>query len=115
MELPKRKQIRLQGYDYSSNGAYFVTICVADRNALLWNHVGANCVRPNELPRLSDIGKVVDDEIQKLNTLYENVVVDKYCIMPDHIHAIIVVLSDESGRTQSGRTQFAPTLSRIIR
>ncbi|MEG0935564.1 MAG: transposase, partial [Clostridia bacterium] len=117
--------------DYSSNGAYFVTICVADRNALLWNrvgancgadrnallwnHVGANCVRPNELPLLSDIGKVVDDEIQKLNTVYENVVVDKYCIMPDHIHAMIVVLSDESGRTQSGRTQFAPTLSRIIK
>ncbi|MEG2661104.1 MAG: transposase, partial [Oscillospiraceae bacterium] len=88
MELPKRKQIRLQGYDYSSNGAYFVTICVVDRIAL-WRNVGANCVRPNELPPLSDIGKIVDDEMQKLNTIYENVVVDTYCIMPDHIHAII--------------------------
>ncbi|MEG1814251.1 MAG: transposase, partial [Clostridia bacterium] len=65
---------------------------------------------PNELPPLSDIGKIVDDEIQKLNTIYENVVVDKYCIMPDPIHAIIIVLSDASGRTQ-----FAPTLSRIIK
>ncbi|MEG2389244.1 MAG: transposase, partial [Clostridia bacterium] len=54
--------------------------------------------------------KIVDDEIQKLNTIYENVVVDTYCIMPDHIHAIIMVLSDENGRTQ-----FAPTLSRIIK
>ena len=109
MELPKRKQIRLEGYDYSSCGAYFVTICVADRRHLLWN-VGANCVRPDEFPPLSDMGKIVDDEIQKLNTIYENVVVDKYCIMPDHIHAIIMILSDESGRTQ-----FAPTLSRIIK
>lgn len=110
MELPKRKKIRLEGYDYSSAGAYFVTICVANRNALLWNNVGANCVRPNELPSLSDIGKIVNNEIQKLNTIYENVVVDKYCIMPDNIHAIIMILSDESGRTQ-----FAPTLSRIIK
>ncbi|MEG1516692.1 MAG: transposase, partial [Clostridia bacterium] len=68
-KLPKRKQIRLQGYDYSSNGAYFVTICIVDRNVLLRN-VGANCVRPNEFPPLSDIGKIVDDEIQKLNTIY---------------------------------------------
>ncbi|HPE94549.1 MAG TPA: transposase [Bacillota bacterium] len=110
MELPKRKKIRLEGYDYSSAGVYFVTICVVNRNALLWNNVGANCVRPNELPPLSDIGKIVDNEIQKLNTIYENVVVDKYCIMPDHIHAIIMILSDESGRTK-----FAPTLSRIIK
>ena len=110
MELPKRKQIRLEGYDYSSCGAYFVTVCVADRNALLRKNVGANCVRPDKLPPLSDIGKTVDDEIQKLNTIYKNVVVDKYCIMPEHIHAIIIILSDESGRTQ-----FAPTLSRIIK
>lgn len=109
MKLPKRKQIRLEGYDYSSCGAYFVTICVADKYHLL-RDVGANGVRPDELPPLSDIGKIVDDEIQKLNTIYENVVVDKYCIMPDHIHAIIMILSDESGRTQ-----FAPTLSRIIK
>ena len=110
MELPKRKKIRLAGYDYTSTGAYFVTICVVDRNALLWNSVGANCVRPNELPPLSPIGKTVYNEIQKLNTIYENVVVDKYCIMPDHIHAIIMILPDEDGRTQ-----FAPTLSRIIK
>ena len=34
MELPKRKKIRLEGYDYASNGAYFVTICVDNRNTL---------------------------------------------------------------------------------
>ncbi|MEG3030631.1 MAG: hypothetical protein RR827_09605, partial [Oscillospiraceae bacterium] len=35
MELPKRKQIRLQGFDYSSNGAYFVTICTYNRERIL--------------------------------------------------------------------------------
>ena len=65
MELPRRKPNRLKEYDYSSDGAYFVTICVSDSNALLWNNVGANCVRPEELPPLSDIGIIVDDEFEK--------------------------------------------------
>ncbi len=110
MDLIQRKRIRLEGYDYSSCGAYFVTICVADKNALLWENVGANCVRPNEPPTLSNIEKTIDNEVQKLNTIYENVTVDKYCIMHDHIHMIIFLAPDECGRTQ-----FGPTLSRIIK
>lgn len=109
MELPKRKKIRLEGYDYSCCGAYFVTICVSDRNCPLCN-VGANFVRPNGIPELSDIGKTIDAEIGKMNGVYENVAVDKYCIMPDHIHIIVFIIPDESGRTQ-----FATTLSRIIK
>ncbi len=110
MELPQRKRMRLEGYDYSSCGAYFITICIADKNAFLWENVGANCVRPNEPPPLSTIGKTIDSEVQKINTIYENVAVDKYCIMPDHIHMIIFLTPDECGKTQ-----FAPTLSRIIK
>ena len=56
-ELPKRKDIRLKNYDYSSPGAYFVTICTENRKNYFWNgsidpqvfdwhSVGANCVRP---------------------------------------------------------------------
>ena len=37
MDLPKRKQTRLKGYDYSENGAYFVTICTHNRKCLLSN------------------------------------------------------------------------------
>lgn len=79
-------------------------------NALLRANVGANCVRPRELPPLSKIGIIIDNEINKISSVYENVIVDKYCIMPDHIHLIIFILLDDDGRTQ-----FAPTLSRIIK
>lgn len=109
MDLPKRKKMRLEGFDYSSCGAYFVTVCVSGRKPILWR-VGANCVRPNEKIPLSNTGVIIDNEIQKLSTVYENVKVDKYCIMPNHIHIILFILSDENGRTQ-----FAPTLSRIIK
>jgi len=42
MDLPKRKRLRLEGYDYSSNGAYFLTICVEDKRALLGSIVGCD-------------------------------------------------------------------------
>ena len=107
--LPKRKSIRLNGYDYSSCGAYFVTLCTKDKKKLFWNSVGANCVRPNE-PPLSEIGKSVDYEINKISTIYNAVIIDKYVVMPNHIHMIIMILSDEYGRPQ-----VAPTVSRLVK
>ena len=110
MDLPKRKNIRLNDYNYSSNGAYFITICTKNKENLLWKNVGANCVRPLEQLPLSKIGIVVENEIHKLNTIYENIKVDKYQIKPNHIHLIIFIYEDSNGRTQ-----FAPTISRIIK
>lgn len=110
MDLPKRKNIRLNDYNYSSNGAYFITICTKNKENLLWKNVGANCVRPLDQLPLSKIGIVVENEIHKLNTVYENIKVDKYQIMPNHIHLIIFIYEDSNGRTQ-----FAPTISRIIK
>ena len=113
MELRKRKRFCLKDDDYASHGAYFVTICTDQRRPIFWTssnpHVGANCVRPSALP-LSSIGRLVDAEIQRMNTIYPSVFVDKYVIMPNHIHMIVVI--DRGG---PGRTQFAPTLSRILK
>lgn len=77
---------------------------------MLWKNVGANCVRPLDQLPLSKIGIVIENEIYKLNTVYENIKVDKYQIMPNHIHLIIFIYEDSNGRTQ-----FAPTISRIIK
>ena len=41
-DLPRRKKIRLEGYDYSANGLYFVTICVTEKYQVLWENVGAD-------------------------------------------------------------------------
>lgn len=107
--LPKRKSIRLNGYDYSSCGAYFITLCTKDKKKLFWNSVGANCVRPNEA-QLSEIGKLVDFEINKISSIYNAVLIDKYVVMPNHIHMIVMIQSDEYGRPQ-----VAPTVSRIVK
>ena len=109
MEQPKRKTIRLKDYDYSNAGTYFITICIKDRKSLLWSKRRGELCSPADVP-LSKIGIVVDNEIQKLNDVYPTVSVEKYCIMPDHIHMLLTIVVD-----MDGRTQFAPTISRIIK
>ena len=98
--LPKRKQIRINNYDYSTPGTYFVTVCVNDRKPILWN-VGAATCRPN----LSKIGTVVESAILQIPEHYPAVSVDKYCVMPDHIHMILSINTDDDGRQIA-----APTL-----
>jgi REP element-mobilizing transposase RayT len=107
MDLPHRKPNRLKNFDYSQNGAYFITICVKDRNELLWN-VGVRIARPQDNIALSEYGIIIDAAIQKIPEHYPCVSVDKYVIMPNHIH-IILMLSNHNGRAMR-----APTIATII-
>ena len=108
-ELPKRKQIRIENYDYSTPGAYFITVCTVNREKIFWSDRRGELCSPANVP-LSDIGMIVDNEIKKLNSVYDAVRVDKYCIMPDHIHMILTINTDADGRPQ-----VAPTISRVIK
>ena len=116
-ELPKRKPIRIKDYDYSTPGAYFITVCTANREKLFWSDRRGELCSPANVP-LSDIGMIVDNEIKKLNSVYDAVRVDKYCIMPDHIHFILSIDTDENVRTCRGELRSpacAPTISRVIK
>ena len=86
--LPKRKPNRLQGYDYSSNGVYFVTICTQNKECVLSRIVGDGVL---DVPKieLSKYGKAVDEQIALMNSMLDNVIVEKYVIMPNHIHLLI--------------------------
>lgn len=107
-DLPKRKQIRITDYDYSRPGSYFITVCTANRERIFWNGVGADIIRPENVP-LSPIGKIAEHGIMQTADHYENVVVDKYCVMPDHVHFILRIESDIDGRMIS-----APTVSTVV-
>ena len=108
MDLPQRKSIRITNYDYSSPGAYFITICTANREKLFWNGVREDVLRSQNVP-LSTIGEIVEQGILQIVEHYEKVIVDKYCIMPDHIHLILRIKSDIDGRMIS-----APTVSTVV-
>ena len=90
MDLRTRKKNRIEGYDYSSRGAYFITICVEERTAFLWEQ-GVEIVHPDQ-PPLSQYGLIVDTAIRQIAEHYDNIVLDRYCIMPDHVHMIVFIL-----------------------
>ncbi len=89
MELPKRKPLRLKGYDYSTPGAYFITICVKDRKQLLSKIIVGDDAHIVPKNKLSYYGLMCDKYINNINTKYKNIKVDKYVIMPNHIHMIL--------------------------
>ena len=88
MKLPKRKPTRLKNYDYSREGAYFITICSHNRKMLFSNIVGAI----HELPenKLNSNGTIIDYYINNLENRF-GIIVDKYVIMPNHIHMILLI------------------------
>ena len=106
--LPTRKPNRLQNYDYSTPGAYFITICLKDRRNLLWESVGASIARPNR-PPLSHYGKIIDEAIRKIPCVYPAFSVDHYVVMPNHIHLLLQIHSDKNGRAM-----LAPTVSAVV-
>ena len=88
MKLPKRKPTRLKGYDYSQNGAYFITICTHQKKHLFGEITNAHM-------HLNDLGEIVNREILKIESHYPNIEIDKYVIMPNHIHLIIIISETE--------------------
>ena len=114
---PKRKGNRLTDYDYSRNGAYFITICTQGRQQILWesdtftedDNVGASIARPQRAPTLSKTGKVVEQCIWEIPAHYPHISVEKYAVMPNHIHLLLLIQ-----REQVGRPMVAPTVSTVM-
>jgi REP element-mobilizing transposase RayT len=80
-----RRSIRLKGYNYSSEGFYFITICTEGRRCLFGTIINGKMV-------LNDYGKIVDNEWQNTIKIRNgDVVLHEYVIMPNHIHAIIQI------------------------
>ena len=105
MNLPKRKPTRLKGYDYSQNGAYFITICTNDKKCILGNIVGQG-LAPAEII-LSQYGKIAKEQLLDLENRYKTIEINKYVIMPNHIH-IIAFLDNTAGASP------CPTISDVI-
>ena len=106
-QISERKPNRLKNYDYTANGAYFITICVKDRKCILSRiSVGADIIRPYQV-QLTQSGQIVDKAIRSVSSHYDNVSVDHYVIMPNHVHLLLRI--EES----SGRIISAPAESEV--
>ena len=109
MDAPYRKHPRLSEYDYASAGVYFVTVCTQGKKHLLCR-IDPPAVGRGLAPavvRLSKAGLIVKQELFALEQRFENLTVDKYVIMPNHVH-VILILDGSAGASPR------PTVSDII-
>jgi hypothetical protein len=84
MEEHHRRSIRLQGYDYTQDGVYFIMICT-HRRALLFGDVVSDAME------LTTLGCVVLEEWERTATLRPYIELDAFVVMPNHVHGIIVI------------------------
>lgn len=127
MSSPRRKHPRLKDYDYSQNGYYYVTINTEKKLPIL-STVGRGLAPASRglapaVPavELTKIGKIAEEQLMALEERYRYVKIDKYVIMPTHIHVIIILENQalEGGGTAGASPIKAgasprPTLTDII-
>ena len=87
-DLPKRKSPRIPNFDYSSPNYYFITICTYEKKCIFGN--------PSEL---SMLGCYARDYLLNIPKLYPEIILDKYVIMPNHVHCILIVSGENKDRS----------------
>ncbi len=120
-DRPRRRSLRLRGYDYTQAGAYFVTLCTRDR-ACLFGEIVDGEVSHN------DAGRIVQSEWEALPDRFSGIDVDAFIVMPNHVHGILwinpvgarfiaprFVAPHDVDAGVPGAMNRAPTLGEIIR
>ncbi|MBE6640233.1 MAG: hypothetical protein E7619_01475 [Ruminococcaceae bacterium] len=110
--LPQRKNPRLAGFDYSS-GVFFVTVCTQDRKGLLSDisAVGEGLAPPEEISvLLKPCGVIAKEQLFALEDRFDGLKIVDYVIMPEHIHAIIVLPHKTRSIQMAGGASPSPTV-----
>lgn len=111
------KQYRFPGFDYSSSAFYFVTICTANRQKFFGSINNENMI-------LSPLGKLAEEILKEIPNKFNEVFLDIYKLMPDHLHIIIMLQNSitnnedhefKSGILNNPMELNIPTLGKIIR
>jgi REP element-mobilizing transposase RayT len=100
-DIQGRRSIRLKGFDYTKQGTYFVTICTNDRNCIFGDIAEGRMV-------LNENGNIADYYWREIPKHFSNVALDKYVVMPDHVHGIIVIKPNDAP-VVGARQCLAPT------
>lgn len=105
--LPQRCGLRLKGYDYSQEGAYFVTICTHGKECLFGEVIGSEM-------KVNELGRKVQEAWNDLPVHYPHIAMDAFVVMPNHVHGVIVLRA----RAERAGLKPAPTqhgLPEIVR
>ncbi len=93
-----RKKLRLNNYDYSTSGCYFVTICTYKKKRIF-----------GDVESLNGIGKIALEELLNIEKRINNVKIENYVVMPNHIHAIINIGCIEADSRSNVEDYLSPT------
>jgi len=99
-----RRSIRLRGYDCTKPGAYFLTICTADRAPLFGEVFDGDM-------RLNGLGQIIENEWLRSETIRPEIVLDAFVVMPNHLHGIVFITS---GREPAGGTSAPSAIAGIL-
>ena len=89
-DLPTRKPVRLEHYDYGREGAYFVTVCAQNRACLFGDAIDGEM-------QSNDAGKEIERWWRKLDEKFPSVQTDSFVLMPNHVHGIVIIDWDTAG------------------
>ena len=90
MEHPSRKNLRLPNYDYSSSGAYYVTICTHNQT-----HLFGKVNKATGTTLYNEAGKMVLQWLHSIPSKYSNVSLDCCVVLPNHIHLLLFLHESE--------------------
>ena len=106
-ENKNRKSIRIKGYDYSSVGDYFVTICTQNRECLFEEIIDGEM-------KLNEVGKIAEKCWFEIPKHFPNTELDIFQIMPNHMHFVLRILDAEDiGGNRRGAIYCAQTNNAI--
>ena len=113
-KFPERKQIRLPAAAYNERGLYFITVCTKNREEVLGNiFVGDGVLDvPNVI--LSEHGKIAEKYIMQMQDFYDNIRIEYFVIMPNHVHMLINVLKDVSFEDSNGTSRTPSPTNTVI-
>jgi len=111
-EHTRKISLRLQGYDYSRPGTYFITICAKD-NEMMFGEITSSHMA------LSEYGSIVQTILERTNQAYRTLLLETFIVMPNHIHMLIYITDpgDQLRRNTDGRPYSAimPTFVRTLK
>ena len=81
--------MRLKGYDYGSAGAYFITICAHNQERLFGEIIRGKM-------KLNQFGEIVHNEWERSQHIREEIELDQFVVMPNHIHGIVIIIGANS-------------------
>jgi REP element-mobilizing transposase RayT len=100
-EKHHRHSVRLRGYDYSSPGAYFITLCAWNRECIFGEIIDGEI-------KLNACGTIVQQEWMRSLTIRREIELDEFIIMPNHVHGVVFINSNGNATRDVGANGRSP-------